>query len=63
MEKLLFSGCADSVGDEEQAEHRERDARKLYMAMTRAGQRLVLVSSQRLSEEIEALFDLPASNA
>ena len=45
------------VGDEEQAERREENARKLYMAMTRAGQKLFVMSSQRLSAEIEALFD------
>jgi hypothetical protein len=33
--------------------------RKLYMAMTRAGQKLVLLSSRRLPEAIEALFDRP----
>ncbi len=63
IEKLFRSGCAAGVGDDEQAERRERNARKLYMAMTRAGQRLVVVSSQRLPDEIQALFDLPARNA
>ncbi|MDM0043072.1 hypothetical protein QTH91_01125 [Variovorax dokdonensis] len=55
----LFSG-SEKVGlsEEAQSELREVNARKLYMAMTRAGQRLVLISSQHLPPELEALFDV-----
>jgi superfamily I DNA/RNA helicase len=38
---------------------RDERLRKLYMAMTRAGQKLVLLSSRRLPEVVEALFDRP----
>ena len=58
VERLFFSAGAAGAGGGEQAERGEADARKLYMAMTRAGQRLVVVSSQRLPTEIEALFEL-----
>lgn len=36
---------------------REQNARRLYMAMTRASQRLMLVSSKRLPERMGALFE------
>jgi hypothetical protein len=48
---------ADEAADAD--EHRDERLRKLYMAMTRAGQKLVLLSSHRLPEAIEALFDRP----
>lgn len=48
MDDLLFEG------DQE----READARKLYMAMTRASHRLVLLSGAALAEEAQALFRL-----
>ncbi|HET9644341.1 MAG TPA: 3'-5' exonuclease, partial [Burkholderiaceae bacterium] len=54
-EPLFFSGEMGAVGDEER---REEEARKLYMAMTRAGRRLVVVASQRLPERAEEVFDL-----
>lgn len=38
------------------ADELEQNARKLYMAMTRAGQRLVLVSSTPLPEKIAGVF-------
>lgn len=44
---------------EAQRERVEANARKLYMAMTRAGQRLFVVSSQRIPGVMEALFDVP----
>lgn len=47
---------ADAAGDDERQEER---LRKLYMAMTRAGQKLVLLSSRRLPPMVEALFDRP----
>ena len=48
MEDLLFDGTP---------EH-EADARKLYMAMTRASHRLVMLSSGELPEDAAALFRL-----
>lgn len=48
MNNLLFEG-----GDE-----READARKLYMAMTRASHRLVMLSTGELPPDAEALFRL-----
>jgi len=48
MDNLLFEG-----GDE-----READARKLYMAMTRASHRLVMLSTGELPPDAEALFRL-----
>ncbi|HUG25964.1 UvrD-helicase domain-containing protein [Piscinibacter sp.] len=57
MEELFSCGRVAGLGDEEQADRREENARKLYMAMTRAGQKLFVVSSQRVSAEMEALFD------
>ena len=43
---------------DEQTPTREESARKLYMAMTRAGQRLVLLASQPLPPALEQLFDV-----
>lgn len=50
MEDLLFDGTP---------EH-EADARKLYMAMTRASHRLVMLSSGELPADAQALFRLEA---
>lgn len=50
MEDLLFDGTPE----------READARKLYMAMTRASHRLVMLSSGELPADAEALFRLEA---
>ncbi|WP_024696615.1 3'-5' exonuclease [Pseudomonas avellanae] len=54
LEKLL-SGTVQNDGITEDA--LEQNARKLYMAMTRAGQRLVLISSAPLPEKIVGLFE------
>lgn len=48
MENLLAESAAPGTAQEELASVAEEHARKLYMAMTRAGQRLVLLSSQPL---------------
>lgn len=56
MENLLTDGEIPGLDQEEQAAVAEEHARKLYMAMTRAGQRLVLLSSQRLPAFIEDSF-------
>jgi superfamily I DNA/RNA helicase len=52
IEDLFIDGAVDD-------ERREERLRKLYMAMTRAGQKLVLLSSRRLPPVVEALFELP----
>ena len=57
MESLFFREADAGRATDDQFERLEANARKLYMAMTRAGQRLFVVSSQRLSAEMEALFD------
>lgn len=57
VESLFFEGEIPGQSTDEQAARREENARKLYMAMTRAGQQLVLVSTQRLPANIEDLFD------
>jgi ATP-dependent exoDNAse (exonuclease V) beta subunit len=56
----LLSGGGNVVGldEQERAERREAHARKLYMAMTRAGHRLVVLSARRLPPEMEALFSV-----
>ena len=56
VEALFGQGSAPSLSEEERHQEREQNARKLYMAMTRAGQRLVLIASQRLPVAIERLF-------
>lgn len=56
MENLLADGQMPGLDQEEQAAVAEEQARKLYMAMTRAGQRLVLLSSQRLPAFVEDSF-------
>lgn len=57
MESLFFREPIAEQDSEDQLEQLEANARKLYMAMTRAGQWLFVVSSQRLPGEMEALFD------
>lgn len=42
---------------------REDNVRRLYMALTRAGRKLVLLSSQPLPPRLEALFDIPERDA
>ena len=60
VEALFGQGLHPSLSEEERHAAREENARKLYMAMTRAGQRLVLISSQRLPAAIERLFAVAA---
>lgn len=57
IEHLFDDDATAGLGAEERAQRREENARKLYMAMTRAGQRLVLISSQRLPAGMERMFD------
>ena len=57
VENLFLGDDVVGLSDDERLERREENARKLYMAMTRAGQLLVVVSSQRLPEPMERLFE------
>lgn len=57
VENLLRERTLPGLGEAQQDARKEQDARKLYMAMTRAGLRLVLLSAQRLPDSIEALFE------
>lgn len=52
----LFEGEVSGRDHEEQVAAQEESARKLYMAMTRAGLHLILLSSQRIPKNIEASF-------
>jgi AAA domain len=54
---------SDSAADDEAMAQREDNVRKLYMALTRAGRKLVLLSSQPLPPRLEALFDIPERDA
>lgn len=53
LEKLMKETAQAGVLS---AQEREQNSRKLYMAMTRAGQRLILISTARLPEGIAGLF-------
>jgi hypothetical protein len=57
VESLFFDALEPDITEDEQAVRLELRARKLYMAMTRAAHRLVVISSQRLPMEMERLFD------
>jgi len=59
LENLLSQGRLPDVSDDAHAQLQEEHVRKLYMAMTRAGQRLILVSSERLPDAIEHVFISP----
>ncbi len=58
VEPLFTRGDVASLRPAGAAQCREEDARMLYMAMTRAGRQLVMVSSRRLPPEIERCFDV-----
>lgn len=60
VERLFDSARSASLVGGELAERHEQNARRLYMAMTRAGEKLVLVSSDPLPHEVEPWFDLAA---
>jgi hypothetical protein len=63
LEALFFTGNVPGLDDEEMTERREENARKLYMAMTRAGRQLVVLASQRLPQAMESLFDVEQRQA
>jgi AAA domain len=57
VEPLFNLADAADSSDSESIAQGEATARKLYVAMTRAAQKLVLLSSQRLPAALEALFE------
>jgi hypothetical protein len=57
VDRLFRPADGIVISDAEAADRREDDARRLYMAMTRAAQRLVMIACERLPPQIEALFD------
>ena len=57
VEHLFIDALVSGITDDEHAANLEERARKMYMAMTRAGQRLIVISSQRLPSAMEQLFD------
>jgi superfamily I DNA/RNA helicase len=57
LEDLCAPGAPPGLGEEELAQRRERQFRKLHMAMTRAGRRLVLVSTEPLPAAVQGTFD------
>jgi hypothetical protein len=61
IEHLLSGYEVASLGQEEQAAVAEENTRKLYMAMTRAGQHLILLSAQKIPRFIEDSFTQIAS--
>ena len=48
------------LSDEEKGVVQQESTRKLYVAMTRAGQKLILFSTEKLPENVEALVDISA---
>ena len=60
IENLLADADLSGIAADERAPQKEENARKLYMAMTRAGQCLILVASQRVAVEVENVFQRPS---
>jgi hypothetical protein len=58
IESLFANDSALGLTEEAHAERQEERARKLYMGLTRAGQKLVIVSCQKIPPSIEGLFDV-----
>lgn len=55
----IFSSFENlDLSDEERDEKRQEAARKMYMAMTRAGQRLVMFATSRVSTALEKSVDV-----
>lgn len=57
LENLLYDDEAFGRRINEESAAGEEKARKLYMAMTRAGKHLILLSSQKLAASLEGVFD------
>ena len=57
VEHLFVDALVPGISADEHAANLEERARKLYMAVTRAGQRLIVIASQRLPPTMEQLFD------
>lgn len=63
LEPLLARGFENAAGATGKAKEIEESARKLYMAMTRAGQRLIVVNSQPIPATLARLFEQPCTVA
>jgi len=59
MENLFWESMLPSLHEEEKKENREGNMRRLYMAMTRAAQRLVLITSENLPPSVLLYFEVP----
>ncbi len=59
MENLFWESMLPSLHEEEKKENREGNMRRLYMAMTRAAQRLVLITSENLPPSVLPYFEVP----
>lgn len=59
MERLMSNYRSPLLSDEEYTQLSEEKARKTYMAMTRAGSLLVILSSEDLPEDYENFFYQP----
>jgi len=57
IESVLDAHLNLDLNDDEQKEIQYESMRKLYMAMTRAGQRLIMFSSTKIPSALEALVD------
>lgn len=57
FEALLIDRELVYMSPEERAERVEENARKLYMAMTRAGQQLVLITTEEIPKAVAQYFD------
>jgi superfamily I DNA/RNA helicase len=58
LDGLMSESRIPGQSKDELAARAEENGRKLYMAMTRAGQRLVMVATQKLPSSIENLFQI-----
>jgi hypothetical protein len=57
VEALFMDRETVNLSAEERVERIEENARKLYMAMTRAGKQLVLVSAESIPEQVKPFFE------
>ncbi|MDR2837534.1 MAG: DEAD/DEAH box helicase family protein [Azonexus sp.] len=58
IENLFFHANTPVKNNDEQAARQEENIRKLYMAMTRAARQLILISSEKIPANIEAVFHI-----
>jgi len=56
LESLISRGLSSTLSNSGKTKDLEQSARKLYMAMTRAGHRLILINSESVPEKFASLF-------